>query len=301
MAQVKTNQTGVVGLGSMGLPMARVLIDKGFATAAFDLSTVRLEEAATAGIGVMSSAKAVFEDCDVIILSLPKGEHVREVIENSSLLVQSFPRKVIIDTSTSEAETSRHLAELLSTMGHGFLDAPVSGGPAGAASGQLSFMVGGRESDLTVALPQLEALGSKILHVGGSGSGNVTKLVNNMLVACHMLTTAEGLRLAEAAGVGADDALRVINAASGRTMLSENHFPNHILAGKFASGFAASLMRKDIRLALDLAKNNNVDLPVSLLVQEIWSEAVSGIPGDADFTRLGCPDHISAHSLKKRV
>ncbi|MBB1493262.1 MULTISPECIES: NAD(P)-dependent oxidoreductase [unclassified Paracoccus (in: a-proteobacteria)] len=282
-------RTGMIGLGAMGLPMGKTLIGKGFDVIGFDLDPARRAKAAKAGLTVVESPAEVFRNSRVIIFSLPAAQHVRSVIDNSGLLTDDMAFRIIIDTSTSEPQVSRDLAEALGARGHGFLDAPVSGGPSGSASGQLSFMVGGDEAHFREALPHFEAMGTKILHVGGSGAGNVAKLVNNMLVACHMLTTAEGLRLAEASGVGAADALRVVNAASGRSMLSEVHFPNWVLSGSFCSGFSAGLMRKDVRLALDLAGKVGADLPMAKLAQEIWAEDASGIANDEDFTRLGDP------------
>ena len=282
--------TGMIGLGAMGLPMALTMAGKGFDVLAFDLDPGRRAKGAEAGLRIAESPLAVFEGSDAIVFSLPAAQHVRSVIEASGLLAKDMPRKVVIDTSTSEPDVTRALAAALASRGHGFLDAPVSGGPAGSAAGTLAFMVGGDETDFAEALPHLEAMGTKILHVGGSGAGNVAKLVNNMLVACHMLTTAEGLRLAEASGVGAGDALRVVNAASGRTMLSEVHFPTWVLSKSFSSGFSAGLMRKDVRLALALADTVGADLPIARLAQDLWSEEASGIADGDDFTRLGDPD-----------
>jgi 3-hydroxyisobutyrate dehydrogenase len=290
----------MIGLGAMGLPMALTMAGKGFSVLAFDLDPVRRAKGAEGGLTIASSPLEVFEGGDVIVFSLPAAQHVRNVIDASGLLAEDMPRKIIIDTSTSEPDVSRTLSEALARRGHGFLDAPVSGGPAGSAAGTLSFMVGGDEADFAEALPHLEAMGSKILHVGGSGAGNVAKLVNNMLVACHMLTTAEGLRLAEASGVGAGDALRVLNAASGRSMLSEVHFPNWVLSKSFSSGFAAGLMRKDVRLALALAAETGADLPIARLAQTLWSEASSGVADEDDFTRLGDPDLTPQSSEEAR-
>lgn len=289
MNQNASPRTGVIGLGAMGLPMATTLVGTGFAVMGYDLDEGRRAKAEAGGVTLAADPLDVFRTCEVVVFSLPAAQHVRSVIEASGLLTEGLSRRVIIDTSTSEPGVSRELAAALSANGHGFLDAPVSGGPSGAASGQLSFMVGGEEADYAEAQPQLTAMGAKILHVGASGAGNVAKLVNNMLVACHMLTTAEGLRLAEAAGVSAGDALRVINAASGRTMLSEVHFPNWIMPGTFSSGFAAGLMRKDVRLALELAEQVDADLPIASLAKDLWSEDRSGIADNDDFTRLGDP------------
>lgn len=277
-------QTGVIGLGAMGLPMAKVLSEKGFSVLGLDLSPARRAEAEAAGIPLAADAAALFAACDTVILSLPAAAHIRAVIAGAGLA--GLAPRVIIDTSTSDPATSREMAAMLAAQGHAFLDAPVSGGPAGAASGRLSFMIGGAPEAVSAARPQLEALGAAIGHVGPSGAGNVVKLVNNMLVACHMLTTAEGLRLAEAAGVPAADALAVINAATGRSALSEVHFPTWVLPGT-DSGFSAGLMRKDLRLALEMAEGAGAALPVAELARALW--AAPDLPDDADFTRMGDP------------
>ncbi|MDO5371206.1 NAD(P)-dependent oxidoreductase [Paracoccus sp. (in: a-proteobacteria)] len=285
----RNGRTGMIGLGAMGLPMAVTLSAKGFDVIGFDLSPERRAKAAESGLAIANSPADVFRAANVVVFSLPAAQAVRSTIDASGLLEEEMPPRVIIDTSTSEPQVSRDLAAALAPRGHGFLDAPVSGGPSGSASGQLSFMVGGEERHVAEAMPHFEAMGTKILHVGGSGAGNVAKLVNNMLVACHILTTAEGLRLAEAAGVGAADALRVVNAASGRSMLSEVHFPNWVLSGTFSSGFSAGLMRKDVGLALGLAEEVGADLPLARLARTLWAEDMSGIADEDDFTRLGDP------------
>lgn len=272
--------------------MARTLAGKGFSVSAYDLSEAARTRAAAAGIAACENAAGVMVASEAVILSLPLARHVEDTIEEG-LSAGAFGEraKVVIDTSTSEASVSRRLAEKLAAAGHGFLDAPVSGGPQGAASGQLSMMLGGDAVWVTRAQPVLDAMASKVIHVGASGAGNIAKLVNNMLVACHMLTTAEGLRLAEAAGLPATDALRVINSATGRSALSEVHFPNWVMSGSFDSGFSAGLMRKDIRLALELAAESGCDLPVSELAARLWSKARSGLEDNQDFMLMGAP-HI---------
>lgn len=274
----------------MGMGMARTLAGKGFSVSAYDLSEAARTRAAAAGIAACENAAGVMVASEAVILSLPLARHVEDTIEEG-LSAGAFGElaKVVIDTSTSEASVSRRLAEKMAAAGHGFLDAPVSGGPQGAASGQLSMMLGGDAAWVTRARPVLDAMASRVIHVGASGAGNIAKLVNNMLVACHMLTTAEGLRLAEAAGLPATDALRVINSATGRSALSEVHFPNWVMSGSFDSGFSAGLMRKDIRLALDLAAESGCDLPVSELAARLWSEAYSGLGDDQDFMLMGNP------------
>lgn len=283
-----TQQVAVIGLGAMGMGMARTLASKGFGVTVFDISDQAMARAVDAGLVPAASGADAIAGADAVLLSLPLAAHVQATVQ-AGLDAGAFGAtpKVVIDTSTSEAAVSRALAAQLAAEGHGFLDAPVSGGPQGAASGALSVMLGGAPEWVAMAQPLLDAIAAKVIHVGGSGAGNIAKLVNNMLVACHMLTTAEGLRLAEAAGLPAEDALGVVNAATGRSALSEVHFPKWVISGSFDSGFSAGLMRKDLRLALALAADSGSSLPMAELAAGLWAEDASGVRDDQDFMWLG--------------
>lgn len=285
-----TESVGVIGLGAMGMGMARTLASRGFAVSVYDLSEAARLRGAEFGLIPQNTPAEVIAASDAVVLSLPLARHVVETVE-AGFAAGAFDNgpKLLIDTSTSEAAVSRHLAERLATGSHGFLDAPVSGGPQGAASGQLSVMLGGDADWVAKAQPVLDAIAAKVIHVGPSGAGNIAKLVNNMLVACHMLTTAEGLRLAEASGLPAADALRVINSATGRSALSEVHFPNWVMTGSYDSGFSTGLMRKDVRLALELAAETGCEMPVSELVATLWGQDRSGLRDDQDFMLMGDP------------
>ena len=273
---------GVVGLGSMGAGMARTLLAKGFRVVGYDLSEAR--RSAVPGLVAAADVVAAASDASVLVLSLPAATEVEAVVRASGLL-EGGERTVVLDTTTSEPDASRRLAAALAAAGHGFLDAPVSGGPQGAASGRLAMMIGGAAEDLAYARPVVDALAAKAMHVGPSGAGNVAKLVNNMLVAAHMITTREGLRLAAAAGVDPEAVLAVVNAATGRSALSEIHFPSWIASGRFDSGFTMGLMRKDVRLALTLAERAGADLPLAREAGRLWAAH----PADdrEDFTRMG--------------
>lgn len=275
---------GVVGLGAMGLGMAASAARAGFRTLGFDLSPERADLAREAGVEPVATLDEAFS-ADRIVFSLPAAQDVADVVERMAGLLQERDRIVIIDTSTSEPQVTRRLAQRLAQMGHGFLDAPVSGGPAGAAKGALTMMIGGAAQDLADAQPVIDALSAKALHVGDSGAGNVAKLVNNLLCAAHMVTTAEGLRLAEAAGISAQSALDVLNAASGRSMMSEVHFPTWVMNEGFDSGFTMALMQKDVRLARKLAEETGADMPLTEKAAQLWAESPYA-PTD-DFTRMG--------------
>jgi 3-hydroxyisobutyrate dehydrogenase len=277
----------MIGLGKMGLEMSRALMDRRFSVLGFDIAESRRRAAADEQLQICVDALEVFRRAQVAILSLPAAQDVAAVVRNAQqVLIAREKRTIIVDTSTSDPEVSRALTTELHRIGHGFLDAPVSGGPSGARTGDLTMMVGGLEEDLAIARPVVEAVASKILHVGSSGAGNVAKLVNNLLVAAHVIATSEGLRLAAAAGVSGDAALRVINAATGRSTVSEVHFPKFILSNRFDSGFSMGLMRKDVSLAIELARDVGVALPLAELVGDLWVGSIDRFSNDDDFTRM---------------
>ena len=279
------NQVGVIGLGNMGLPMATTLARAGFKVWGFDLDEGRRTVAAAQAIHLAPLGE-LLHTVDAVVCSLPRASDVEAVLAAPNALpTRHGHRLLVLDTSTSDPATTRRLARRLGKAGHGHLDAPVSGGPAGAAAGRLTMMLGGAPEDVATARPVIDALATKAFHVGPSGAGNVAKLVNNMLVAAHMLTTGEALRLAEAAGVDAQAVLAVVNAATGRSAISEVHFPTWVLPGH-DSGFSAGLMRKDVNLAAELAHEAGLDLPLSREVARLWDTSRAQIPDTEDFTRM---------------
>jgi 3-hydroxyisobutyrate dehydrogenase len=280
-------KVSVIGLGQMGLGMATALAGKGFAVVGFDVAGVSQRKAAAAGITVKASLAEALGNTDAVILSLPLAAHVLEVVEGpGGVLAAAAKDTIIIDTSTSEASVSRKLAEACATRGIGFLDAPVSGGPAGAKAGTLTMMIGGDAAHVAAAQPVLDAIAAKVIHVGPSGAGNVAKLVNNLLVAVNLLTVSEAMRLSEAAGVPTADVLKVVNAASGRSAVSEVNYPRWIQSGAFDSGFTMGLMRKDVRLASALIAKTGLDLPLAELAVKAWKESVERLDDGEDFNRV---------------
>jgi 3-hydroxyisobutyrate dehydrogenase len=281
---------GVVGLGNMGLGMAATLVRAGFAVLGTDTNPARRAPAEGSGIRFHDSLAEVLTGADALVFSLPYARDVEAVVTAPGGLLQRRDRKVVvIDTSTSDPGTSRRLAARLAEAGHGLLDAPVSGGPSGAAAGTMTMMIGGSEEDLALAGPVISAMSGTAIHVGPSGAGNIAKLVNNMLVAAHLVTTGEAMRLSEAAGLPAEAVLKVVNAATGRSAISEVMYPRWVLPGAFDSGFSAGLMRKDVGLAADLARETGTRLPLSAEVARIWAETRDRIGDADDFTRMA--DH----------
>ena len=279
-------RVGVIGLGNMGLPMATTLARNGFEVVGCDVSEARSALAAGQGIQATELGE-LLRTVDVVVSSLPYARDVETVLNTPDALLERLDRRVVvIDTSTADPTTSRRLQRQLDAAGHGHLDAPVSGGPSGAAAGQLTMMVGGTNEDFARARPVIEAVAAKAIHVGPSGAGNVAKLINNMLVAAHMLTTGEAIRLGEAAGVSAEAVLQVVNAATGRSGISEVHFPKWIMSDRFDSGFTTGLMRKDVGLAADLVEEVGLDLPLSKEVARLWLEDRTIVADSDDFTRM---------------
>ena len=279
---------GIIGLGNMGLEFAGTLVRAGKTVVGADLSEDRRRMAEEKGAETVGSIAELCARTTEIILSLPEAKHVRQVVEgDGGILASAQPGTIVADASTSEADVSRDLAEMLAAAGHAFVDAPVSGGPHGAAAGTLAIMVGATEETFAKAKPMLEPLSGLLAHVGPVGAGNVVKLVNNLMAATHLALCAEGVRLAERGGVKAEDLLAVVNAASGRSLVTEMMFPNWVLSGTFGSGFAAGLMRKDVRLALELADATGTDMPIAGTSGKIWASTRDAVADEDDFTRLG--------------
>ncbi len=277
----------VIGLGQMGLGMATTLAGKGFTVVGFDVAEGSRQRATAAGIAVKPSLADAVAGTQAIILSLPLAAHVAEVVEGrKGVLTVAGKGTIIIDTSTSEASVSRTLAAACAAKGIGFLDAPVSGGPAGAKAGTLTMMIGGDAAHVTAAQTVLDAIAAKVIHVGASGAGNVAKLVNNLLVAVNLLTVSEAMRLSEAAGVPTADVLKVVNAASGRSAVSEVNYPRWIQSGTFDSGFTMGLMRKDVRLAQALIAETGLDLPLAELAARAWKASAERLADGEDFNRV---------------
>ena len=275
----------VIGLGQMGGNMALTLQSAGFDVTGSDLFESTRQRLTERGLPVVAPEE--LPASDVYLLSLPTSAQVREVIETAPGLLGLAPKgSVIVDTSTSDPVVSRELAAKVEAAGLAWLDAPVSGGPKGAATGKLGMLLGGETATIERLAPMLEAMSARYTHVGGPGSGHVVKLANNYLCAAHLLTTAEAVAMAARAGVDPAACLAGLNSGSGRSAVSEVNFPEWILSGRFDSGFTTGLMRKDLRLARAAAER--LDMPPGLLqaVVEAW-HADPEHPADGDdFNRI---------------
>jgi 3-hydroxyisobutyrate dehydrogenase len=277
-------KAGFIGCGNMGGGMARRLLSEGTQVLCFDPSDSIKSAIIDCGCPVALSAIEVAASVDVLFLSLPTAEIVESVMTTISDAIQ--PGCIIVDTSTSKPETSQRLSAIASGKSYHFLDAPVSGGPVAANGGTMTMLIGGDPDAFETAKPVLEKITARIVQVGPSGAGHAAKIANNMLCAANLVLVGEAIKIAEAAGVSAPELLEGINAGSGRSAVSEINYPRWILNDAFDSGFTMGLMRKDVRLAQELAEQNGIELPGFSAIAALWGDSASTLPDSDDFNRI---------------
>ena len=274
---------GFVGLGNMGLPMARNLVKAGHDVAGFDLSATQME---ALGGGVASGAEAA-AGADFVITMLPAGRHVREAWLGG-MAAAARADAVFIDCSTIEVAVAREVA---AAVRHPMLDAPVSGGVMGAENGTLTFMVGGTDDGFARALPVLEAMGKTVVHCGASGAGQAAKACNNMLLAISMIGTCEAFILAEKLGLSHQALFDVASKSSGQCWALTTYcpvpgpVPGSPANRDYKPGFAAALMLKDLGLAQAAALETGANTPLGARALELYRDFAAG-HGDADFSGI---------------
>ncbi len=275
-------RVAVLGLGSMGGAMASTLHRVGWRVSGYDPAPAAREAAATAGISCTESVDAL-AGIPHIVLSLPSAAVVAETVP--TLLAEPGIR-AIVDTSTSEPQVSAEMCRLARAQAASFVDAPVSGGRTGADSGTLSAYVGANDTDFAACLPLLQTLtGGNIHRVGPSGSGNVVKLLNNVLCATNLAAVAEALDIAAAYGVDTRQAAAAISVGSGGSFASSTMYPKWILSGAFESGFSLGLMARDVDLALTVGAARGAAPTVLKATRTAWQKALALLGPAADFTR----------------
>jgi len=283
-------RVGVIGLGLMGLPMARNLARAGYRIAAHDLDRGALARARDAtGAEVPGSLKAIGESCEAVITMLPDGKAVREVVLGSGgdcLLAGLARESVLIDMSSSSPVSTRELGALLAERGVAMLDAPVSGGVRKAADATLSIMVGGDSGQIARCRPLLEAMGKQIFLTGLLGSGHAMKALNNYVSAAGLAAAAEAVLAGQRFGLEAKNVVDILNASTGMNNSTLNKFHQFILSRAFDSGFSLDLMVKDLRTAVEIAHATGSPAPFAEACLEAWSEAQASLGPGADHTAV---------------
>jgi 3-hydroxyisobutyrate dehydrogenase len=276
-------KVGFVGLGAMGLQMAGHLA-KAVPTVVFDLNGAAVEESVKNGATAGSLEEIA--GADIIFSSLPRSTNVESVAETMMASGNLRQGTIWVDTTSGVPVTSQKISAALEAHGVHFLDCGVAGGPAGAAAGNLTAMVGGSEDKLKAAIPTMENVMGKIVYIGPSGAGHAVKSVNNTLLAAHIVVAYEGLLTLAKLGVPMDNALEAINAASGRSLVTEERIPNHVLSRKFDFGFAMDLMLKDVTICRETIDELDMDFPVLKQVHEQFKKAEAELGAKSEHMEL---------------
>jgi 3-hydroxyisobutyrate dehydrogenase len=284
---------GFIGLGNMGLPMVRNLLAAGHRLSAFDVVAGARQAAAAAGAGVAGSVVEAVSGVEVVITMLPEGRHVRDVyLGGDGVIAAAASGSLLVDCSTIDVATARAVSQAAAERGLEMVDAPVSGGVAGAEKAALTFMVGGEERAVARARPILEQLGATIVHTGSSGSGQAAKICNNMMLAIAMVGTAEAFTLAERLGLSAEALFQVASKSSGQSWALTSYCPVPGLVPTapanrdYRPGFTTAMMAKDLRLAQEAATSVDVATPLGSEARNLYALFKGRGHGDLDFSAI---------------
>ncbi|AZI57741.1 3-hydroxyisobutyrate dehydrogenase [Nakamurella antarctica] len=282
-----------IGLGNMGGPMAANLVRAGHHVTGFDLNPAALEAAAAAGIEVAASVAEAVLSAEIVFTMLPKGEHVRSVLQGpEGILASVAPGTLIVDSSTIDIDSARQFHEQVSAAGFRFLDAPVSGGVFGAVAGTLTFMIGGADDDLAQARPFLDVMAGRVFHTGGAGNGQAAKIVNNMMLGITLAATCEGAVLAERLGLDAATFRTLASSSSGDSWPLRTWYPvpgvveTAAVNRDFEGGFATVLMHKDLSLALAAGESTHTPLDFAIAAHGRMAALIEAGYGDKDCSIL---------------
>lgn len=281
-------RVGFIGLGSIGGPMARCIARHECAMVVHDLSPAALARMVDAGGGRVAaspSARGVAQQADVIFLSLPSLDAVREVVTGAHGLLSAGRPVTVVDLSTTGAAFAREMHAAAQRAGAAFLDAPVSGGIARATEGSLTLMCSGAQESYRKAVPYLEMMGRHLFYVGQApGIAQTMKLVNNTLLASAMTITFEAMVFGVKAGLDPDLMIEILNTGTGRNYATLHKVPESILTGTFDSGGNTALTEKDLRLYLDEAREAGAPMWATSGLMEFWAFAMSQGAGPKDNT-----------------
>jgi 3-hydroxyisobutyrate dehydrogenase len=274
-------KVGFIGMGIMGQPMAVNLVKAGFPLVVFNRTKSKCEPLTALGATVAGSPRELAEQSDVVIAIVSDTRDVEQVLFSEAGVWHGVRQGMtVIDMSTISPRATIQFSERLLEKGCEMLDAPVSGGEKGAREKTLGIMVGGRREVFDRFLPLFQAIGKTIIYAGASGSGQKTKLVNQVVAAINLLAMVEGLRLVRAAGLNAEATLRAISSGAASSWMLTNLGPK-ILSDDFAPGFSIRLQNKDLKLVMEFIADVNGDFPGAKLVSSLFGEALRCGLGDA--------------------
>ena len=271
--------------------MAANLAKAGHDVRAFDLSAEALDRAKAAGCLPAGSAAEAIKGAEAVVTMLPAGKHV-EAVYTGDIFDHADPIAVLIDCSTIDVDTARRVAEAAQARGLVAVDAPVSGGIAAANAGTLTFMVGGTEQGFARAEPFLTEMGKAVIHAGASGAGQAAKVCNNMLLGAEMIATCEAFKLAEKLGLDLQKFYDIASVSSGQSWSMTSYCPVPGVGPEtpadrdYQGGFAAALMLKDLKLAMEAARSVGADTPMGSRAAELYAKFVDAGNGTSDFSGI---------------
>ena len=284
---------GFIGLGNMGGPMAANLVKAGHRVTGYDLSKDLAATLAEKGGTAASSVAEAVADADFVITMLPAGSHVESVYcGDDGVFAHAREGAALVDCSTIDVETARRVAEAASDRGFSMLDAPVSGGVAGAEAATLTFMVGGPETAFAAAGPILHDMGKTIVHAGDAGSGQAAKICNNMILGVSMIAVSEAFALADRLQLDRQKLFDISSKASGQcwSLTSYCPVPGPVPASRanrdYAPGFTAAMMLKDLKLAGEAAEVSGSSTPMGALARELYEQFCAAGNQEVDFSGI---------------
>ena len=282
-----------LGLGNMGGPMARNLVAAGHQVHGFDPSEGARQAASDGGVEIAESAAAACAAAEVVFTMLPAGSHVREAyLGEGGILASTPPGALFIESSTIDVASARAVHEASEAAGFFMVDAPVSGGVAGAEAGTLTMMVGGSDASFAKAQPFLDVVGGKVVHAGQPGNGQVAKVCNNMMLGISMLAVCESFSLGEKLGLDPKTLFEISSASSGSCWAMLNHHPLPGIVPTAAAnrdykpGFAAAMMHKDLKLAQEAAALADCATPIGAEAAQLYSLFVAAGHGHLDYSAI---------------
>lgn len=278
---------GFIGLGAMGKPMAKNLIRAGFRVIVYNRTIGKTKEFREMGASVAVTPKDLASDSQVVIVNVSNSPDVEEVLLGKEGAIHgSRPGTIVIDMGTSYPSSTLKICKILQEKGVEMLDAPVSGGVKGAEERTLSIMVGGRREIFEKCKPILSAMGKNIFYQGESGSGHITKAINNFVSAAAITALTEALVMAKKAGLSPMKVLDVLKVSSGRSYQAEQALPQFVLTRKFDAGFLLGLMKKDLNIFASLGDDYQTPMFLGNLVHQLWDVAAREIGPQSDYTRF---------------
>tara|TARA_B100001287_G_scaffold268082_1_gene263955 strand:- start:51 stop:938 length:888 start_codon:yes stop_codon:yes gene_type:complete len=276
----------IVGIGQMGLGIAKNIQNAGYLNSIFEINTSLLDELDNTENLVINDAEMGLKSSNILIFVVPSTTQIRDFLFGSNWIDNIEENTIIVDLTTSNPDETKRLSKELNDRNISYIDCGMTGGAQGAEKGTLTLMIGGDGSVIKSATPALETFTNRLVHVGKVGSGHALKLIHNMVTHTIFLSTVEGVIGAKKLGIDPKTVIDVFNSGNARSFISESRFPNHILSEKWDARSRVSNLHKDLSMATKLLNDNQIGCPYSELTTNILQNAVSKGMADIDFSHI---------------